>query len=81
MLEGGWVEVVLMCFGMLVEFFVMDNGIGVKFELLLQLFDCFMQFDISWICEYGGLGLGLLIVKYLVVVYGGIVIVSSEGEG
>ncbi|KJJ99795.1 histidine kinase [Burkholderiaceae bacterium 26] len=79
--EGGRVEVALTRLGTLVELSVTDNGIGVKPELLPQLFDRFMQSDTSRTREYGGLGLGLSIVKHLVAAHGGTVTASSEGEG
>lgn len=78
---GGRVEVALTRLGTLVELSVADNGIGVKPELLPRLFDRFMQSDTSRTREYGGLGLGLSIVKHLVTAHGGTVAASSEGEG
>ncbi|OCS47453.1 CheR family methyltransferase [Ralstonia pickettii] len=79
--QGGRVEVALTRIGTLVELSVTDNGIGVKPELLPHLFDRFMQSDTSRTREYGGLGLGLSIVKHLVAAHGGTVTASSEGEG
>lgn len=79
--QGGRIEVALTRIGTLVELSVTDNGIGVKPELLPQLFDRFMQSDTSRTREYGGLGLGLSIVKHLVAAHGGTVTASSEGEG
>lgn len=79
--QAGRIEVTLTRIGPLVELSVADNGIGVKAELLPQLFDRFTQADISRTREYGGLGLGLSIVKHLVTAHGGTVVAHSEGEG
>ncbi|MBR8313836.1 PAS domain-containing protein [Burkholderia dolosa] len=79
--QGGRVEVALTRLGALIELSVTDNGIGVKPELLPRLFDRFMQSDTSRTRQYGGLGLGLSIVKHLVTAHGGTVTASSEGEG
>ncbi|RQT97037.1 response regulator [Burkholderia cenocepacia] len=79
--DGGRVEVAVTQLGTLVELSVTDNGIGVKAELLPRLFDRFMQSDTSRTRNYGGLGLGLSIVKHLVTAHGGTVSASSEGEG
>ncbi|MBJ9682002.1 MULTISPECIES: CheR family methyltransferase [Burkholderia] len=79
--QGGRVEVALTRLGALIELSVADNGIGVKPELLPRLFDRFMQSDTSRTRQYGGLGLGLSIVKHLVTAHGGTVTASSEGEG
>src|SRR5262249_36639537 len=79
--QAGRIEVTLTRIGPLIELSVADNGIGVKAELLPQLFDRFTQADISRTREYGGLGLGLSIVKHLVTAHGGTVVAHSEGEG
>jgi two-component system CheB/CheR fusion protein len=79
--QGGRVEVALTRLGTLIELSVADNGIGVNPDLLPHLFDRFMQSDMSRTRKYGGLGLGLSIVKHLVAAHGGTVAASSEGEG
>lgn len=58
---------------------VIDFGDGIVFEFLCYLFGCFCQVDGIIICWYGGLGLGLVIVQQLVELYGGVVVVSSDG--
>jgi CheY-like chemotaxis protein len=60
---------------------VSDNGIGIKPEFLAHLFERFRQGDASTTRKYGGLGLGLSIVKNLVELHGGSVHAESEGEG
>ncbi|MGK8973982.1 ATP-binding protein [Burkholderia cenocepacia] len=79
--QGGRVEVALTRLGTMLELSVTDNGIGVSAEQLPYLFDRFMQSDTSRTRNYGGLGLGLSIVKHLVTAHGGTVTASSEGEG
>lgn len=60
---------------------ITDNGIGIKPEIQKQLFKPFVQADLSLNRGYGGLGLGLVIVKGIVEMHGGNVNLYSEGEG
>jgi PAS domain S-box-containing protein len=64
-----------------VEIIVSDTGRGIKPELLPYVFDRFRQDDSSTTRRYGGLGLGLAIVRHLVELHGGTVHAYSEGEG
>ena len=57
-----------------------DSGIGLAPELLPHIFDRFRQADASSKRQYGGLGLGLTIVKHLVELHGGTVSAHSKGE-
>lgn len=79
--RGGRVSVSLSRIGPTVELAVVDNGIGVAIDLLPRLFERFTQADISRTREYGGLGLGLSIVRHLVLAHGGTVTAHSDGEG
>ncbi len=60
---------------------VQDTGIGVRQEILPDLFEPFMQADNGLARSKGGLGLGLTIVKNLVEMHNGSVDVYSEGMG
>jgi PAS domain S-box-containing protein len=60
---------------------VQDTGQGISPEFLPHVFDHFRQADSSSTRNFGGLGLGLAIVRYLSEQHGGEVAVSSPGEG
>ncbi|BAZ84221.1 hybrid sensor histidine kinase/response regulator [Dolichospermum compactum] len=59
---------------------VIDNGIGITAEFIPYVFDRFRQADSSSTRSYGGLGLGLSLVRHLTELHGGTVDVASLGE-
>ena len=63
-----------------VELHVKDSGVGIKQEFLPHVFDRFRQADASSIRKFGGLGLGLAIVRHITEMHGGTVHVDSAGE-
>ncbi len=77
---GGTISVTLERSGETAVFSVKDSGIGISPELLPYIFDRFRQADASSKRQFGGLGLGLTIVKNLVELHGGTVSASSDGE-
>ena len=77
----GKISVVLERVNSHVEITVADSGVGIKTEFLPFVFDRFRQADSTTSRRYGGLGLGLSIVKHLVEQHGGSVRVKSPGEG
>jgi CheY-like chemotaxis protein len=60
---------------------VADTGQGISAEFLPYVFNRFWQADSSTRRKFGGLGLGLSIVKQLVEMHGGSVRAESPGEG
>ncbi|MEG4280728.1 PAS domain S-box protein [Microcoleus sp. MON1_C1] len=64
-----------------VSIVVSDTGIGISKEFLPFVFDRFRQADSTSTRNYGGLGLGLAIVRHLVELHGGSVWAQSPGEG
>jgi signal transduction histidine kinase/ActR/RegA family two-component response regulator len=63
------------------EITVSDTGEGIDPEFLPYVFDRFSQADSGSTRMYGGLGLGLGIVKHLVELHGGTVNAYSPGRG
>jgi len=63
------------------EIIVSDTGQGIAADFLPHVFDRFRQADQKTSRHYGGMGLGLSIVRHLVELHGGTVQASSDGEG
>lgn len=63
------------------EIQVRDQGVGISQDFLPYVFDRFRQADSSSSRRYGGLGLGLSVVRHLVELQGGTVSVTSDGLG
>jgi signal transduction histidine kinase/ActR/RegA family two-component response regulator len=59
---------------------IVDQGQGISAEFLPHVFERFRQADASRTRAYGGLGLGLALVKSFVVAHGGVIEAASEGE-
>jgi PAS domain S-box-containing protein len=79
--EGGEIHVSLVRFDDTVEIGVRDNGVGIPAEMLPRVFDMFVQHKQTIDRAAGGLGLGLAIVRSLVLLHGGHVSVESRGPG
>jgi two-component system CheB/CheR fusion protein len=59
---------------------VKDNGEGIEADFLPYVFDRFRQADATTSRSFGGLGLGLSIVRSVVEMHGGSVRAESEGQ-
>ena len=77
---GGWVRVKLTRVGSQMHLIVQDNGKGISANFLPQLFGRFRQEDSGAARRFGGLGLGLSIVRQLVELHGGTVTAESPGD-
>ena len=79
--RGGRVQVRLERVNSGIEIAVADTGAGINPKFLPYVFDRFRQADQTTTRHYGGLGLGLAIVRHLIELHGGTVHAESPGEG
>ncbi|HEY6122216.1 MAG TPA: ATP-binding protein [Pyrinomonadaceae bacterium] len=79
--EGGLITIRVEHLGSHVKLSVTDTGQGIDRGFLPLVFDRFCQADSSTTRGYGGLGLGLAIVRHLVELHGGTVQADSAGLG
>jgi PAS domain S-box-containing protein len=79
--EGGRVELRMNSDSERVRIMVVDNGEGIEPEFLPNVFDRFRQADTSVRRRFGGLGLGLSLVKQLTELHGGTISAESDGAG
>ncbi|MDZ8225449.1 MULTISPECIES: HAMP domain-containing sensor histidine kinase [unclassified Nostoc] len=78
---GGRVEIRLKQVDTQAEIQITDTGQGISHDFLPYVFDKFRQADSKTTRKFGGLGMGLAIVKHLVELHGGQVWAESLGEG
>ncbi|MBN3892022.1 MAG: PAS domain S-box protein [Nostoc sp. JL31] len=78
--QGGQVEISLESVGSQVKLRVSDTGKGISPDFLPFVFDYFRQADGATTRKFGGLGLGLAIVRHIVELHGGTVNAESLGE-
>src|SRR5262245_3568393 len=78
--EGGRIEATLGRSGDQIEITVSDTGIGIEPQFLPHVFERFRQADSAYTRKYGGLGLGLAIVRHIVEMHGGGVSALSPGR-
>jgi signal transduction histidine kinase/ActR/RegA family two-component response regulator len=79
--SGGRVEIRLNSTDSYTQIDVADTGKGISPDFLPHVFERFRQADSTTTRAYGGLGLGLAIVRHLVELHGGTVRAESPGEG
>lgn len=79
--KGGKVEVRLEQADGYAQIIVSDTGKGISADFLPFVFDYFRQADSTSTRNFGGLGLGLAIVRNIIEMHGGMVKADSHGEG
>ncbi|MEH1816953.1 MAG: ATP-binding protein [Nostoc sp.] len=79
--EGGKIDIQLECVDAQAEITVSDTGKGINPEFLPYVFEYFRQADGTTTRKFGGLGLGLAIVRHLIELHGGTIQAESLGEG
>jgi signal transduction histidine kinase len=79
--RGGHVQIAMRSDENHVEVSVTDSGMGIETDFLPHVFERFRQADSSTTRRFGGLGIGLSIVKSLTELHGGVARVSSPGPG
>jgi CheY-like chemotaxis protein/nitrogen-specific signal transduction histidine kinase len=78
---GGSIRVSVRQHGDFAVLEVSDNGVGMSPELSRRVFDLFVQGESKLERSYGGLGLGLTLVRRLAELHGGSADAFSEGPG
>jgi signal transduction histidine kinase len=79
--QGGQIKVCLSQVDSQAQIQVSDTGKGIHANFLAHVFEYFRQEDGTTTRKFGGLGLGLAIVRNLVELHGGTVAADSQGEG
>ena len=79
--KDGAVDIALARMGPDVRLTIRDNGDGIAADFLPHVFERFRQAEGSTTRRYGGLGLGLALVRHLVEAHGGTVQAESQGPG
>jgi len=79
--EGGEIDVSLERTDGHARLVVQDNGVGIEPSVLPHIFERFRQADSSTVRAHSGLGLGLAIVRHLVLEHNGTVTADSRGRG
>lgn len=79
--QGGLITVRLERVDQEAQIQIQDTGQGIDPQFLPYVFEYFRQADGSTTRKFGGLGLGLAIVRHLTELHGGNVRAESDGEG
>jgi CheY-like chemotaxis protein len=78
---GGRIELFAGVSGEWAELRVVDNGKGIEAGALERIFDLFIQLEPNATGTFGGLGVGLALVRRIVDLHGGSVQAYSDGPG
>jgi signal transduction histidine kinase len=78
---GGKIETKVCESGGNIQMTVKDDGRGINAKFLPYIFERYKQADNPNVRDYGGLGLGLTISKYIVNLHQGKIDAESEGAG
>ena len=78
---GGRIHIQVSCTDHDAVVSVRDTGIGISEAFLPFVFDRFRQADSTTTREYGGLGIGLALVRHIAEAHGGVVSAASDGKG
>ncbi|MEH1769273.1 MAG: ATP-binding protein [Nostoc sp.] len=79
--EGGKIDIQLERVDTQAQITVSDTGKGISPDFLPYVFEYFRQADGTTTRKFGGLGLGLAIVRHLIELHGGTISAESLGEG
>ena len=79
--SGGRIEIEVFAELPSAHIVIRDTGIGLSAEALPHIFKRFWQGEAGNMREFGGLGLGLSLSKYLIELHGGSIHASSAGGG
>ncbi|AVH67496.1 ATP-binding protein [Nostoc sp. 'Peltigera membranacea cyanobiont' N6] len=79
--EGGKIAIQLERIDTQAQITVSDTGKGIDPEFIPYVFEYFRQADSTTTRRFGGLGLGLAIVRHLIELHGGTIWAESLGEG
>jgi PAS domain S-box-containing protein len=79
--EGGKIDIQLERVDAQAQITVSDTGKGISPDFLPYVFEYFRQADGTTTRRFGGLGLGLAIVRHLIELHGGTISAESLGEG
>ncbi|MEH2023319.1 ATP-binding protein [Nostoc sp.] len=79
--EGGKIDIQLERVDAQAQITVSDTGKGINPDFLPYVFEYFRQADGTTTRKFGGLGLGLAIVRHLIELHGGTIWAESLGEG
>jgi PAS domain S-box-containing protein len=79
--EGGKIDIQLEGVDAQAQITISDTGKGISPDFLPYVFEYFRQADGTTTRKFGGLGLGLAIVRHLIELHGGTIWAESLGEG